>query len=279
MSENDNYSATAEDIMTPYVIKLGLDGKFKDVVELMSEKKISAVFIEDAPNKQYFIITKTDVIDFLKNGAISNQNLPDISVREFMVGPIETIDYETSIDNVIRYMTEHNYKRVLISKGGEAAGVVSTRDIMKWNNTYFKPAKPQILLFMDNINSTFVAKEIFEENIDDEVKDELIDLYGGALTSISAITDEIINKSGEMRQLLKDKRSILFEPYQGITGVLVSDYNSIELRQKLKQATKKFYEQYKNIIENSHAQHKGLNVSLDIDPAIPIFKKSETKKK
>jgi CBS domain-containing protein len=261
--------------MTPYVVMLDTEATFKDVIEKMQYHNISAVFIEDTSKKEYFIITKTDIINFLKKGGMFDQNLSEVSVKVIMQGPTTLMDVNTPIDTIIRFMIEHNFKRVLVGKDGKPVGVVSTKDIMQWNNTYFKPSKPQVLLFMDNINSIFVAKHIYEENIGEDVEDDLIDAYGGALTSISAITDEVLKKSGTLRQLLKDKRSILFEPYKGITGILISDYNSIELRRKLQIATKEFYKIHANIINKTHKEDKGLNVTLDVEPVVPIFKEDD----
>jgi len=272
MGEPNESSVVAGEIMTPHVIMLNVNATFKDVIKSLHINDISAVFIEDSINSEYFIITKTDVIAFLSERGMILQNLSDISVKEIMKGPTTMLDIDTPIDYVIRFMIEHNYKRVLISKDNKPAGVVSTQDIMKWNNTYFKPAKPQILLFMDNINSTFVAKHIYEENIGNDVQQELIDIYGGALSSISAITDEVVKSSGTMRQLLKDKRSILFEPYKGITGILISDYNSIEMRRKLKLATEKFYAKYSDLIDDKHKKKLGVSINLDINSILPIFK-------
>lgn len=275
MEEYNENSAVAGEIMTPHVIMLDTNSTFKDVIKSLDENDISAVFIEDTSKDEYFIITKTDIINFLNDRGMGEHNLANISVKKIMKGPTTMLDIDTPIDSIIRFMSEHNYKRVLISKDNKPAGVVSTRDIMKWNNTYFKPAKPQILLFMDNINSTFIAKHIYEENIGDDVQQELIDIYGGAISTISAITDEVIKSSGTMRQLLKEKRSILFEPYKGITGILISDYNSIELRRKLKIATEKLYEMNSNLIDNKHKKKMGVNVNLDINSLVPIFEKDK----
>ena len=277
MEENNESSAIAEQIMTPYVVMLDTRATFKDVVEKMQKHNISAVIIEDTTKSEYFIITKTDIINFLNSGGMVEQNLSKVSVKKIMQGPISLIDVSTPIDTVIRFMIEHNFKRVLIGRDNKPVGVVSTKDIMQWNNTYFKPSKPQILLFMDNINSIFIAKHIYEENIGQDVEDDLIDAYGGAITSISAIIDEILKKSGTMRQLLKDKRSILFEPYKGITGILVSDYNSIELRRKLQIATKKFYEMHAKIIDDTHKEERGINTTLNLEPIVPIFKEDLNK--
>jgi predicted transcriptional regulator len=149
MNENEVGSAVAKEIMTPYVIMLNIHAQFKDVIHTLDDKKITAIFIHDRKKDEYYIISQKDIIQFLNSGGLNREDLANTRVTEIMKGPIETVDSETSVDKIIRFMTENNYKRVLISKEGKACGVISTRDIMKWNDTYlFKLAKPQIRLFI-----------------------------------------------------------------------------------------------------------------------------------
>ena len=273
MKEIDVNSAVAGEIMTPYVVMLNIDASFQDLINTLHNHNISAVFIHDNDKNEYFIISQTDIINFLENGGMFKQNIANIKVTELMQGPIELLDVSTTVDKIIRFMSKNNYKRVLISKDGKAAGVISTRDIMKWNDTYFKPARPQILIFLDNLSSNFIAKHIFLHNINEiDIQHELIDLYGGAIHAISAMTNEIFKRSGDMSQLVKDKRSILFEPYQNITGILICDYNSIELRRKLQHATQQFFEINSRIITNAKEKKRGIVTTLKIDSVIPIFK-------
>ena len=268
----DEKSTVAKEIMTQYIITLDKSAKLKEIISLLDKHKISAIFIHNKDEVDYYIVTKTDIIQFLNRGGMENNNLREVPINEIMKGPIELIDAKTPIDKVIRSLIENNYKRALISENGKAVGVVSTKDIMKFNNTYFKPAKPQILLFMDNFNSTFIAKYIYEENLKDDVSQDLIDIYGGALTSISIITNHIIKKSGAIRQLIKDRRSIILEQYRGITGILISDYNSLDLKRKLQIATKQFYQEHSEIINNSQKHESGICFELDIDSVVSIFK-------
>ncbi len=271
--EIDSDAVVAGEIMTPHVIMLEKnEATFKDVINSLHKNKISAIFIHDTLKNDYYIISQTDIVNFLENGGMHEQNIAKISVTEIMQGPIEMLDIETPVDLIIRFMNEYVYKRVLISKNGKAIGVVSTRNIMKWNDTYFRPAKPQILLMMDNLTSNFIARHIFECNINDDVQRELIDLYGGALKAISIITNQIIKESGEIRHLVKDKRSILFEPCKNITGILICDYNSIELRHKLKKATKEFYRVHSVIFQTAKRNNRGVHKRCDISSIIPIFK-------
>jgi len=268
----DVQSAIAGEIMTPYVIMLEINAIFEDIIKVLKRNRISAVFICDEIKNEYYVVSETDIIDFLDRGGMYKENIAKIQAAEIMNGPIQLLDVETPIDKVIRFMAERKYKRVLISKKGKAAGVISTRDIMKWNNTYFKPAKPQILLFMDNKASTFIARHIFEENIEDDIKRELIDLYGGALNTISIMFDELIKGSGKISQFSKERRSVLFEPYQNITGILICDYNSIDLKRKLRNATKKFFESHSKLLKQANSKNLAIYTCLDINPVIPIFK-------
>ncbi len=270
MKELDVNSAIAGEIMTPYVIMLDINATFRKVIETLYANNISAIYIHNTLNNNYYIISQTEIINYLNSGGMFQNELPKISVSEIMKGPIEMLDINTPVDKIIRFMTEHNYKRVLITKNGKPSGVISTRDIMIWNNTYFKPAKPQVLLFMDNASSNFIAKHIFKQNIDGDIPKDLIDIYGGALSSISIITNQIMKKSGNIRYLMKEKLSILLEPYKKITGVLICDYNSIDLRRKLQKATIDFFKLY--LVSFKPTEKKeGIHHSYDISPIIPIF--------
>ncbi|TXT58445.1 MAG: hypothetical protein BAJALOKI1v1_1650006 [Promethearchaeota archaeon] len=270
-STSDVNLASAKEIMTPYVIELTTAAIFGDVIQILDENKITAVFIRDLETEDYYIVSQKDIIRFLNKGGLNRNNLSQTSVEEIMKGPIQKIDAETSIDKIIRFMAKKNYKRVLISDDNKAIGVISTRDIMKWNDTYFKPAKPQILLFTDNLSSNLIGKHVFQENIEDEVQDQLIDIYGGALSSISIITNELIKKSGKMVHLEKDKRAVLFESAERITGILISDYNSLDLRRKLRKATNLFCEIYRDVIEHSIRNETGITITCDLSKIVELF--------
>lgn len=270
MNELDVNSAIAREIMTPFVIMLEKDATFKEVVDTLTNNHITAVFIFDKEVNEYYIISQAIITEFLSKIGLKCGDLSKLSVSRIMKGPIETVDIDTPVDKVIRFMAKKNYKRVLISEEEKATGVISTRDIMMWNNTYFKQAKPQILLFIDNKNSCLIAQHIFEENLQDDVEQELISIYGGALKAISIITEEVIKRSGKLYHLHNDKRSILVESYKELMGVLICDYNSIDLRRKLKLACRKFYEMHSDVINNA-ACLTGVNVRLDLGDIFTIF--------
>lgn len=124
---------------------------------------------------------------------------------------------------------------------------------------------------MDNLTSNLIGRHVFKDNIKDEVQHDLIDIYGGALNSISVITNELIKESGKMTHLMKDKRAVLFEPREKVTGILICDYNSIDLRRKLKKATDLFCKIYKELINDAVKCKRGISRICDVSPIVSIF--------
>lgn len=236
--------------MTPRVFMLPSTSNFGELVRLMHEKRVSAIIIFNVDDGQYYIISHTDVIEFLHKfrGEYDKDEMYSTKLSQIMNGPIDIVEEKTPIDQVIRIMTVRGYKRVLIGKNGEPTGIVSTRDLLLWNNNYFKEAAPLILMVMDNDSSIILGKHVFRENFNRQINHELIDLYGGALTSISHITEEVLNQSGGMRCIRKDNFTILFEPREMITAILVCDHNSIMLRRRLNSFTSRFEADYSEML-------------------------------
>jgi predicted transcriptional regulator len=262
----------AKDIMTERIYMVPSSATFEDLVSIMSDKRVSAVIVIDGKageKPRYYIITHTDIIDFL----IKQKGCGDIyevTLKEIMKGPIDIIDEDTSLDVLIRYMTDHGYKRVLVGKNGEPTGIVSTQDILAWNNQYFKLSKPAILMVMDNETSIILAKHIFKENFTKELNNELFEVYGGALSTISAITEELFNQSGQLRVLEKDNYVILFDPRKIITGMLICSHNSIELRRLLSIFMNRFEEKFKKMLYSVNFRSLGKS-EVDISSLVDIF--------
>ncbi len=263
--------------MTPHVHMLPSAATFGEVVKMMHDEEISAVFIHDATSDNYYIISQTDVVYFLHHYGLVEKDLGAIPVTRLMIGPVDMIEQDTPLDLVIRFMVEKQYKRVLISRDGKPAGIVSQRDVMVWGDKYFKVAQPQVLLFMENQSSIFVGKHTFQENLNKTLDKDLIELYGGALTSISAITDEVLQQPGKMMRLEKDNRTILFEPWHEITGILICTGNSIELRRRLHEATEQFYTKHHTLFESPNYQYN--LKEFDIDQILSFFSKKKTARK
>lgn len=265
----------ASDIMTPYVYWLPSTANFLDVVRMMYEKRVSAIIIREAAKGKYFVISHSDVVEFLVKRREAREgfcDVLDVPVAQLMRGPVDLIDDDAPLDRIIHKMFQKGYKRVLIGKAGapEPSGIISTQDILTWNNSYFKPAKPIALLVADNDSAVIIAKHLFRENFGAGINDELIELFGGALSSIGKMTDEILHQSGQMRTLRKENYTILFEPHQVVTGILICNNNSIELRRRLHNFVERFCRQYRELLESA-AYGYAKPAELDIAELAAMF--------
>jgi CBS domain-containing protein len=243
---------------------------FGDLVELMFKNQVSAVVINNPEKQKYYIISHTDVIEFLHNSKESPQTIFNSPLSAIMKSPVEIIDQNTSIDIAIRLMNERGHKRLVLGKHGIPTGIISTRDILLWNNRFFKQGNPIMLLVLDNDTSIVIAKHKFMDNLTREINDDLVEIYGGALASINNITNEVINATGKMRVLQKDCYSVLFEPRHKITGILVATQNNIELRRRLFSFVESFSEHFETLLKSDKYDHRPKE-EFDISNWIQLF--------
>ncbi len=255
MSSNPVSMPSARDLMTRYVLMLPNTAHFGDLVELMYKNKVSAVVINNPDAQSYYIISHTDVIEFLHKFKDNLDELNKIPLKTVMKSAVQIVDQNISIDIAIRLMNERGHKRLILGKNGIPTGIISTRDILLWNNKFFRPGKPIMLLVLDNDSSILIGKHKFKENLTREINDDLVEIYGGALASINTITNEVIRANGKMRILQKDNYSVLFEPRDKITGILVATQNNIELRRRLAAFVESFLETNKPLFESEKYTH------------------------
>ncbi len=129
---------SARDIMTPKIYVLSPNQSFAELVEMMDEKLISAVVIHDETMENYNIISHSDIIRFLHKHQCKFEDLSKEPLHQIMTGPMGAVDIEDSVDEIIRYMNDTGFKRVLVKENGKAVGIISMKDIIKWSSDYFK---------------------------------------------------------------------------------------------------------------------------------------------
>ena len=263
---------TARDIMTPEVYMLPIDASLCDVVDLMCGKNVSACFFKNLDTEEYFIITHTDMLNFLNDQKGPVPDLDEIKAIDIMNGPVKIVSQDMSIDKAIRFLQQHKYKRTLVGSNSNAIGVLSIRDILEWTNHYFPVGKPQVLLFIDNESGIMLGKYFFDENLDADIDTELMDLIGGALQSIEHITSEIMGIKNKLKNMVGEKHAILFEVFHEITGILICDRKCMELHQKLHAAIQEFYLRYEQELKG-----RTLKSEIDIDKIAAFFTKIREK--
>ena len=101
----------------------------KDVLGFMVEKEIGCVFLQDG-GRVVGVFTERDAYRRL---GVEAREKADRPIHEFMTREPSSLTPEAKIAFAVRSMVQIGYRHVLIiDKEGEAQGVVSVRDIIKY---------------------------------------------------------------------------------------------------------------------------------------------------
>jgi CBS domain-containing protein len=117
--------------MTPDLLTIDINSSAWDAAKLMREKKTGSVFVT-LSGKPVGIVTERDMLY-----KIVADDLPaaHVLLRKIMSSPLISMDEDTPIGKAIEVMREHNFRRLLITKRGEAVGMINEYDLF---------AKPEI---------------------------------------------------------------------------------------------------------------------------------------
>ena len=246
MDNTSEYPLLASDIAHKGVYLVEKNNSVFEVLEIMDNRKISAVVVEDIDDlDHYYLISHSDIVHYLVQHKQHMQHLLDIKCHAVMRGPIEVISKDTPIDKVIVLMHKTGYKRVVVGNAhGQPIGIVSTHDIITWNNDLFPLGVPVLLCLMEKDSGLIIAQTLFKQ----QISEDLIDLLGGSLFAISSITSEVLAHKTNLILIEGEFYDLMIETNQNITAVLVVTNSSIDFRRKLQIFLRNFMIRYKGDI-------------------------------
>ena len=136
---DDEFDVFASDVMRVGVLMVTKDEPLINAIKIMSDKKIASVVVEDPDNfLQYYIISHSDIIDYLNHNKDQCIVLNQIKAKELM-HPIDAIPPEMPLMMVIQLMLSNGLKRVIVvNDNQQPIGIISQADIMAWNNKLFQ---------------------------------------------------------------------------------------------------------------------------------------------
>ncbi len=266
MSNHDKYGIVAEDIAHIGIYVVDKRDPIDKVVQLMDEKSISGVMVEDKDDLQdYYIISHSDIIQFINNNQRYIEELikmdlnpmVETKAKDIMRGPIDIMPRETPIDEIIQKLHVKGWKRIFVGNDrNQPIGIITLRDLLSWNSDFFRKGNPILICVMENSSGLILTKKFFRQ----EFSEELLELFGGSLNAIKSITSEVLKKSGNLRVIEKDYYVIMLEPDHDVTAVMVADYQSIDLRRKLQTFLHNFVKKYKKDILKRRTKPGSMNV-------------------
>ena len=112
--------------MSRDLLTINVNSSAWDAARLMRDKKTGSVFVTQ-DGRPVGIVTERDMLY-----KIVADDLPaaHVLLRKIMSSPLISADEKTSVRKAIELMQKHNFRRLLITQDGEAAGMVNEYDLI-----------------------------------------------------------------------------------------------------------------------------------------------------
>ena len=137
----------ARDVMTERVITVAPDTPVTEVAELLLEKGISAVPVEDAKGRIVGMVSEADLMHHAEIGpekpkrwwiTLSQAELADAYVKthglkagDVMHEGVHSVSPETVLADVVAAMERHGVKRMLVMEDGRLRGIVTRSNLLR----------------------------------------------------------------------------------------------------------------------------------------------------
>jgi len=143
----------------------------KETVKLMKYKKVDSIIIVNEKKEPVGIFTTKDFLNILHNN-----NELDIPVKEYMSSPLLTIDEEAKISEVLDFIKEKHFKRVVVTNtNGKIAGMITQSELLRVINNKWMEILQSRGEELSKMNEQLIKKTI---NLEESAsKDYLTDLY------------------------------------------------------------------------------------------------------
>ena len=115
--------------------KASQDSSLYDIIGMLDQRIYDCVILTDDKNKSVGIITTKDVVKFFQNNVDLQQK-----AGSFMVSPLLTVNYSTSIKEALSFITDKHFKRLIIADNdGNTIGQITQEDLLakiysRWAN-------------------------------------------------------------------------------------------------------------------------------------------------
>ena len=110
------------------VTTMGADASLADAIRVLNEKRIGAVVITGRLGDIEGILSECDLVHAL---AERDMDLVNVRISALMTRQVFTCTPETSIEELMRQMTQRRIRHLPVLSGGELCGIVSIGDVVK----------------------------------------------------------------------------------------------------------------------------------------------------
>lgn len=149
---------TAKEVMNPHVVAVPADWTIEELAQFLIDKAISGAPVKDESGKLIGVVSLTDIVrhdslaemdlradapaDYYLHGwenklapedlsAFHIEEKTELTVRDLMTPIIFKVDENTPIQDVADVMLGGRIHRLLVTRGGQIVGIVTTMDMLK----------------------------------------------------------------------------------------------------------------------------------------------------
>jgi CBS domain-containing protein len=115
------------DGMSTTVLSIGPDHTLREAARLMSERRIGAAVVRDPDGQGPGILTERDILDAIGAG----QDPAAERVRDHLTADIVFAAPDWSLEEAAVAMVRGRFRHLVVTEGGEIAGILSVRDIVR----------------------------------------------------------------------------------------------------------------------------------------------------
>ncbi|MFW9957822.1 MAG: cyclic nucleotide-binding/CBS domain-containing protein [Candidatus Odinarchaeota archaeon] len=177
-----SHSMFVKDIMAVNVVTMPLDASVFEVAKSMDEMDISSVIITDE-DRPLGIITEADIV---RRVIVQDRDPKTTMASEIMSSPIIHVELGTPLTDAMRVMAKSNIRRVAVLKNNSLAGIVTSRDLLRWS--------PELIDIL--VESLRLKDDEAVQNRTQEDDEDLI-TYGGECDSCGEYSTDLILENGE----------------------------------------------------------------------------------
>jgi CBS domain-containing protein len=137
-----------KDVMTTEVVTVRADTPFKEVVELLVERRISGVPVVDADDRLLGLVTEADlmskeafdlrhrrplaaVADLISGASRWTGKAAGLTARDVMTDQVVTVTPSDDVHHAARRMLDLGVKRLPVVDGVQLVGIVSRQDLLR----------------------------------------------------------------------------------------------------------------------------------------------------
>ncbi len=174
-----SHSMFVRDIMSVNVVTMSPDATVFEVATSMSKMDIGSIIITDK-ERPLGIITEADIV---KRVIANERDVKTTAAREVMSSPIVHVEPGTALTEAMRVMARSNIRRVAVLKNDSLAGIITSRDLLRWS--------PEL------IDILVESLRLRSEGANQDAEDDEAIAYGGECDSCGEYSTELIDEDGE----------------------------------------------------------------------------------